>query len=435
MQAIKDKTLELYKEKKGRLNSVDLYGIQSEWNKLKSEAEASNSLYAEEQNRIKALEEDPTGVKYDAVESQKLRDLYRDPMSNPELAKEVQDQFGGSVIKWRANNERRFANVGAYNIAEDIDKYAKDKASKTYAKIDKSGKPIFEPDQFGILSTPVVTGVDKEKMRTSYNTFYDRTDYKGKKFREEVGKMIGRNYDINENGDIQPNNNEVATIDAFKSALSKFNPSMSAAQKAEILRKEYGLSLIKSQYKEDKTFEYGHAPSKASSSEDKKAFTALNNGSGYSAGGFTFINEDASKYAGLGQTYLGKIVGLDKAQKALRVNTESTSALPKEILITKGSFKGQQIAPNVIMKTKSGKYYVEGQVSAPDPDDATGEKKIKKVTSVEVTPIELQSAFNLKQSELDEMFKGESAQKSTPSTGGTPSNKPTGTGKKKLPGT
>lgn len=256
MQAIKDKTLELYKEKKGRLNSVDLYGIQSEWNKLKAEADASNSLYAEEQNRIKALEEDPTGLKYDAVESQKLRDLYRDPMSDPELAKEVNEQFGGSVIKWRANNERKYANVGAYSIAKDIDEYAKDKLSTSYTKLDKSGKPIFEEDQFGILSTPIVRGVNKEKARTSYNAFYDRTDYKGGKFREEVGKMVGKNFDIDENGTITPNNSEVATVNAFKSALEKINPSMSPAQKAEVLRKEYGLELIKAQYPDETKFEY-----------------------------------------------------------------------------------------------------------------------------------------------------------------------------------
>jgi hypothetical protein len=257
MQAIKDKTLELYKEKKGRLNSVDLYGIQSEWNKLKAEADASNSLYAEEQNRIKALEEDPTGLKYDAVESQKLRDLYRDPMSNPELAKEVKEQFGGSIIKWRANNERRFANVGAYNIAEDIDKYAKDKLSKRYTRLDAKGERIFETDKSGLFqSTPYLEGLDKEKARTSYNAFYDRTDYKGKKFKEEVGKMVGRNFDINEkDGTITPNNREPATLEAYKSALEKINPSMSVGQKAEILRKEYGLELIKSQYPQKQGFE------------------------------------------------------------------------------------------------------------------------------------------------------------------------------------
>jgi len=263
VQAIKDKTLELYKEKKGKLSSVDLYGIQSEWNKLKAEAEASNSLYAEEKNRIKALEEDPTGLKYDAEESQKLRDLYRDPMSNPELAKEVKEQYGGNVIKWRANNERRFGNVGAYSIAEDIDKFAKDKLSKTYTRLDAKGERVFETDKSGLFqSTPYLEGLDKEKARTSYNAFYDRTDYKGKKFKEEVGKMIGKNFDIKEDGTITPNNREPATLEAYKSTLEKINPSMNAGQKAEILRKEYGLELIKAQYPQKQGFEDRTIPQK-----------------------------------------------------------------------------------------------------------------------------------------------------------------------------
>lgn len=241
MQAIKDKTLELYRNKKGMLNSVDLYGIQSEWNKLKAEADASNSLYAEEQKRIRDLEEDPTGVKYDVEESKKLRDLYLDPMSNSMLAKEVNEQYGGDVTKWRANNAGRFGNVPSYSVNDDLIKGFKDKLSKEYIR-DAKGNIKMTEGKGGVLIGEFREGIDREKIKSHFDTFYNRTDYAGKKFRQQTQKKVDEEFTIAENGQITPLTEEALAI--FQKTPNLKGKSVPEIK--SILAREVGLNQVQS---------------------------------------------------------------------------------------------------------------------------------------------------------------------------------------------
>lgn len=426
MQAIKDKTLELYKEKKGKLNSVDLYGIQSEWNKLKSEADASNSLYAENEKAIQQLREDPKGEKFDIEQSAIIRQKFADPMSDPELAKEVNEQYGGDVIKWRANNVGRFGNVGSYNIAEDIEKYAKDKLSRTYTRLDEKGERIFKTDPSGLFqSTPYLEGLDKEKARTSYNAFYDRTDYKGRKFKEEVGKMIGKNFDIKEDGTITPNNREPATLEAYKSALEKTNPSMTAGQKAEILRKEYGLELIKSQYEQKQRFEDRTIPQRNNINID------MNGGGGKYGDKFNWssglktvagTNEKGSSNLARFQQWFQNTIG----QKLPYVSVSAKMASDNPNL----TLDQQEITPKGFYKNKAGEWVL---VSDKEQQKATngfsmeaGDKKEFKPVEIKLgkedaTSVEVAGKYGFETPE--ELFKfldKKAGQKSTPSSNTAP---------------
>jgi hypothetical protein len=435
MQAIKDKTLELYKEKKGKLNSVDLYGIQSEWNKLKAEADASNSLYAENEKAIQQLREDPKGEKFDIEQSAIIRQKFADPMSDPELAKEVNEQYGGDVIKWRANNVGRFGNVASYSIAEDINNYAKDKLSRTYTRLDEKGERIFKTDPSGLFqSTPYLEGLDKEKARTSYNAFYDRTDYKGKKFKEEVGKMVSRNFDIKEDGTITPNNREPATLEAYKSALEKINPSMSAGQKVEILRKEYGLELIKSQYSQKQGFEDRTIPQRNNVNVNVgggggKQYEKFNWGSGVKTIAGTNEKGDGN-LAKFKQWFQNTIV-----QKLPYVPVSAKIASDNPSL----TIDQQEVTPKGFYKNKAGNWVLvsdkEQQKATSGFSTEAGDKKEFKPVEIvlgkeEATTAEVATkyGFYTPQEFFDFLEK-----QSKKGTGGAPSNNaPT---KKKLPGT
>jgi hypothetical protein len=241
MQAIKDKTLELYKEKKGKLNSVDLYGIQSEWNKLKAEAEASNSLYAENEKAIQQLREDPKGEKFDIEQSSLIRQKFADPMSDPELAKEVINQYGGDVIKWRANNAGRFANVASYSVNDDLTKGFKDKLSKEYIR-DAKGNIKMTEGKGGVLIGEFREGIDREKIKSHFDTFYNRTDYAGKKFRKQAEDKVNNEFTIAENGQVTPLTEEALII--FQKTPNLKNKSV--AEIKSILAREVGLNQVES---------------------------------------------------------------------------------------------------------------------------------------------------------------------------------------------
>lgn len=236
-QALKDETIKMYKESNGKLDTVQLYGIQSKWNKLKEQALASNSLYEEELTRIKQIEEHPDKV--DAEESNKIRQIYADPMSNPTTAKEVQ-ALGGDIVKWRSLNARRFGNIRSYDINDDIEKGFKDKLSKEY-KRDKSGKVIWNKTPEGLLIAEYTEGLNPEKIATHYSTFWDRTNFEGKKFRDASMTKASNEFDVQDDGTIV-----ALTPDAVKAQM--YAPDLkglSKDQKLAQLGKAMGLVQVK----------------------------------------------------------------------------------------------------------------------------------------------------------------------------------------------
>jgi hypothetical protein len=419
LQNFKEKTIDLYRKNNGKLSSVDVWALNNEQDKIKQQIAASNSLYAEEQKKNDFITAHPDKV--DAEESRKVRTMYANPMAFPELKKEVDEKFGGNIINWRLANAARFDNVAAYDMNTDVDSFVKSNLTIDYKNKDKEGKPIYEKTPSGTWSALKESRFDPEKSKLAFNEFWNRKDYKGKRLRENSLEGAKEHVLINPDGSVSAQT--PIGLEMIKTA--KLNPSMSEEQKQNELAKSYAIEFAKPKGYKLFSDDSGKSPQAKTltSSEDKKAFTRTSDG--YSVGGFTFIDEP-NRNAIEVPTLLGpkKI----EAQKALRVNTEATSALPKEILITSGKYKGQLIAPNVVMKTKDGKYYVEGSVTeSANPKDPNS-VATKKIIAKEVTPTELRSSFNISQSNLDEMF-GTSSQKATPS------NKPTGTGKKKLPGT
>jgi hypothetical protein len=239
-QALKDETIKMYKESNGKLDTVQLYGIQSKWNKLKEQALASNSLYEEELGRIKQIEEHPE--KLDVEQSNSIRQIYADPMSNPTTAKEVQ-ALGGDVVKWRSLNARRFGNIRAYDTNEDIMKGFKDKTSKEYVR-DAKGQVIWNQGPGGLLIANFKEGIDPQKIATHYNTFWDRTNYEGDKFRKGALKKASEEFEIQEDGTVVP-----LTQDAINAQMIAPNlKGLSKDQKLAQLGKAMGLEQVKATF-------------------------------------------------------------------------------------------------------------------------------------------------------------------------------------------
>jgi hypothetical protein len=229
MQEIRDYTIDLFKKNKGKLSELDVFEVQSKWNKLKGEAEASNNIYKEELDRVKQIGEDPQGEKWDTEVSANLRNLYQDPYSNPELRKQVED--AGGIVKWRIQNHNKFSNIPAYSIEKDYqESFGKDKLSSWYEKewTDK-GDFLEKKGYKGIAPDP-------EKFSQRFSEVWGRNDYKGKKFKNYHRNWVENNFDVTEQG-IAPQN------EAAKSLLEKL-PELKGAtpeQVKERLAFEHGL--------------------------------------------------------------------------------------------------------------------------------------------------------------------------------------------------
>lgn len=229
MQEIRDYTIDLFKKNKGKLSEVDVFEVQSKWNKLKAEAEASNNIYKEELERIKQIGDDPQGEKWDSEVSANLRNLYQDPYSNPELRKQVED--AGGIVKWRIQNHNKFGNIPAYSIEKDYqESFGKDKLSSWYEKewTDK-GDFLEKKGYKGIAPDP-------EKFAQRFAEVWNRNDYKGKKFKQYHRNWVDNNFTVTEQGIAAEN-------EAAKALLEKL-PELKGAtpqQVKERLAFEHGL--------------------------------------------------------------------------------------------------------------------------------------------------------------------------------------------------
>jgi hypothetical protein len=198
MQQLRDETIEKFKKTNGKLSEIDVFEIQSKWNKLKNEADVSNNLYKEELERIKSIEEDPQGLKWDSEMSNMARNLYANPWQNDGTKKEI--EAAGGIIPWRVQNQTRFGNVAAYDVEKDAQETFKDKLSTIYDR-DAKGN-IKWNDRGDFYEAKGWKMVDPEKFGEHYQTFWGRTNYKGKRFRKQTYDWVDRNIGITENGDL-----------------------------------------------------------------------------------------------------------------------------------------------------------------------------------------------------------------------------------------
>jgi hypothetical protein len=264
MQEIRDYTIDLFKKNKGKLSEVDVFEVQSKWNKLKAEAEASNNIYKEELERIKQIGDDPQGEKWDSEVSANLRSLYQDPFSNPELKKQVED--AGGIVKWRIQNHNKFSNIPAYSIEKDYqDSFGKDKLSSWYEKewTDK-GDFLEKKGYKGIAPDP-------QKFAQRFAEVWNRNDYKGRKFKNYHRSWVENNFDVTEQG-VAPQN------EAAKALLEKL-PELKGAtpeQVKERLAFEHGLRDTEARFPTMET---------APLTQRKRDVTKIDINSGSGAGG------------------------------------------------------------------------------------------------------------------------------------------------------
>jgi hypothetical protein len=358
--------------------------------------------------------------------------MYANPMAFPELKKEVDEKFGGNIINWRLANAARFDNVAAYDMNTDVDSFVKSNLTIDYKNKDKEGKPIYEKTPSGTWSALKESRFDPEKSKLAFNEFWNRKDYKGKRLRENSLEGAKEHVLINHDGSVSAQT--PIGLEMIKTA--KLNPSMSEEQKQNELAKAYAIEFAKPKGYKLFSDDSGKSPQAktSTSSEDKKAFKYIGNGT-YSKDSFTFKPGDVKsgtiiQSSGGWSTKLGINTNpKEVVDKSILVNTESTGGVAKLLTIEDGEHKGKQIRPEIIIKTKNGNYYTKGSVHiAKDPLNPRSVDE-DKIVITKISPEKVNSIFNTTQDELDQIFKEETSQKATTN------NKPTGTGKKKLPGT
>lgn len=140
-------------------------------------------------------------------------------------------------------------------------------------------------------------------------------------------------------------------------------------------------------------------------------------GGGASVNGFTFTPVDVP--------VISDFHGKDKdlaLVRSYRPETQTTGALPKEITVEQGQYRGRKVSPSIVTLGEDGKYYAQGTVQnvVPIPGEYNKFHTVDKVVVVPVTKSQLQAAFSGKSPfDPDKLF-GISAGKPANSTAAKP---------------
>lgn len=143
LQSLKKSIVDRFKETGGRLTPLERKQFENEWSNLKNQANLSNTVYKGYVEQAKALDKDAEG-KFDREKSANNLRIFRDPSSNPETARELNEVYGGDVLKWRANNAGKYGLVPSWNEDKYYGDMTKDETTTTSFRKNKKGEYVTE---------------------------------------------------------------------------------------------------------------------------------------------------------------------------------------------------------------------------------------------------------------------------------------------------
>lgn len=271
IQELKKEIVDTYKKNGNKLNELERYEFQNRFQKLQMEADASNALYAEEQDRIKQLGGDPQFKKYDR-ESGRIREMWNNPQKY--FADEI--QAAGGIIPWRMKHSQDFENLGAYSMEEHLGDVLKDKVSEWYSRDEKGKLKSYTDPKTGLIVIEGRKGIDPDKLAGHVKTFYnDPKDWRSQRMRENATNWVDENFTISDIG-VTPQS-ELA-IEVFKN--SKNLKGLPLEQQKQVLAEQYVVESAKKRFPETEVVKT-EKPLKIENNLSSKS------GSGGGGGGYT----------------------------------------------------------------------------------------------------------------------------------------------------
>jgi hypothetical protein len=200
IQQLKTSIVDVFKKQNGELTPIQRMEFKNSWDKLKNEADVSNATFASYAKQVQDLDKNPD--KFDLEESRANLNILRDPLSNPETKKEVEQVYGGNVLKWRADNASKYTLAPAFSREAFIQDLMKGKGldeQVLYDK-DKAGNPILYKNEAGGYEYRIKKGVSDDQLETKVNAIWSDTDRKSERTREQDLKTVKEKFIIDEFG-------------------------------------------------------------------------------------------------------------------------------------------------------------------------------------------------------------------------------------------
>lgn len=197
---LKSTIIDAFKKQEGKLTPIQRMEFKNAWDGIRNEAEVSNATFNAYANQVKMLDQNPD--KYDLEESRANLNILRDPLSNPETKKEVEQMYGGNVLKWRADNAEKYALVPAYSREGFVQDLMKGKGLEAQAVYDRAadGKPIAYKTETGTYEYRGKKGVTDNQIKSKVEAIWGDTDRKSQRTRQQDLEAVKEKFIIDEMG-------------------------------------------------------------------------------------------------------------------------------------------------------------------------------------------------------------------------------------------
>lgn len=245
---LKTNIMESFKKQNGKLTPIQRMEFKNAWDGLRNEAEVSNATFKSYADQVGLLDKNPD--KFDLEESRTNLNILRDPLSNPETKKEVEQLYGGNVLKWRADNAEKYTLVPAFSREAFVQDLMKGKGLDEQAiyEKDKAGNPIVYKNDAGGYEYRIKKGVTDDQINAKVNAIWSDTDRKSQRTREQDLATVKEKFIIDEYGNpVLKDQTDVIGQQVLKSA--KLKGKITPDEIYKELGKAYTYSDLRNRFK------------------------------------------------------------------------------------------------------------------------------------------------------------------------------------------
>lgn len=204
IDAFRNNVVNAFKSSKGRLNPEQKIMFEQEKRRIQEDVLLSNTVYDAYSSNVKKLEEASRqgGGGLDIEISRKNLETFKDPMSNPLTAKEVQELYGGNVLKWRADNAMKYGLEPSFSFDAYTDKIMKGENLSELPIQDATGKVITEKLPGGDYLYRVEKKLSPQQAATLANRVWVETDSSANKAKEMAFGSVDESFTIDDSGNV-----------------------------------------------------------------------------------------------------------------------------------------------------------------------------------------------------------------------------------------
>lgn len=199
LQALRDETIKLFRETDGNLNPIQKAEIQNKYAKIKNEALINSTLRKDYVKKVQELDDDKSGT-YNRDASIKLLQIWNNPYSVPELKQQIQEQYGGNVNAWRAENEHKFQLVPSYNEDKYYSDVTKDEKPQPYQVRDEKGNLVYETLPTGEKAYKEGKRLTDQQVEAITTRILNGKEYRDIKTKEVATQAVDNMFSIGQDG-------------------------------------------------------------------------------------------------------------------------------------------------------------------------------------------------------------------------------------------